>query len=206
MFLLFYKRAWRFSLILLSCSFSTSLMAQNTEKIAVFAGGCFWCMEEAFDKVPGVTQTISGYSGGNTDNPSYKDVTYGNTGHREALQVHYDSSRISYQQLLDVFWRNIDPFDDGGQFCDRGFSYKSAIFYANEEQHQLALSSIKKIGSLTEQKSKIVTPIMKLTKFYPAESYHQDYHIKNPLRYKYYKYSCGRPARLEKLWVRQVDE
>ena len=188
------------SLLLLPAIILTSNKAQAAEEVAVFAGGCFWCMEEVYDKVAGVTKTTSGYSGGKSENPSYQQVTFGRTGHREVLQVHYDSSKVTYQQLLTVFWRNIDPLDDGGQFCDRGFSYKSAIFYADEEQRKQAEASLQQLKNSKVLSSKIVTPIIKLKAFYAAEEYHQDYHNKNPLRYKYYKYGCGRPARLKALW------
>ena len=188
------------SLLLLPAIILTSNKAQAAEEVAVFAGGCFWCMEEVYDKVAGVTKTTSGYSGGNSKNPSYKEVTFGRTGHREALEVHYDNSKVTYQQLLTIFWHNIDPLDDGGQFCDRGFSYRSAIFYVNEEQRKQAEASLQQLRDSKVLSRKIVTPIIKFKAFYAAEEYHQDYHSKNPLRYKYYKYGCGRPARLKELW------
>lgn len=184
----------------------TPITAHSLERIAVFAGGCFWCMEEAYEKVPGVTKVLSGYSGGRTKNPTYEKVTYGNTGHYEAVRVHYDDTKVTYAELLEVFWRNIDPLDDGGQFCDRGTSYKSAIFYLDKEQRELAEASLKTAtAELKEElqqskKKKLVTPILSFNEFYVAESYHQDYYKTNPTRYKYYKYACGRPGRLNQLW------
>jgi peptide-methionine (S)-S-oxide reductase len=165
---------------------------------AVFAGGCFWCMEPPYDKLPGVVATTSGYTGGQKMNPTYEQVSAGDTGHVEAMQVTYDPKLVSYEKLLEVFWRNVDPLDKGGQFCDRGSTYTTAIFYANEEQKKLAEQSKaaieKKLGKA------IVTAIRPAATFYAAEDYHQDYYQKNPLRYKYYRYSCGRDQRLEELW------
>jgi len=168
---------------------------------AVFAGGCFWCMEPPFDKLPGVVATTSGYTGGQKMNPTYEQVSAGDTGHVEAMQVTYDPKLVSYEKLLEVFWRNVDPLDKGGQFCDRGSTYTTAIFYANEEQKKLAEQSKaaieKKLGKA------IVTAIRPAATFYAAEDYHQDYYQKNPLRYKYYRHSCGRDQRLEELWGKQ---
>lgn len=165
---------------------------------AVFAGGCFWCVEEAFDKVAGVTETTSGYTGGTVVNPTYEEVVAGGTAHAEAVLVRYDSSKVSYDTLLDVFWRNIDPFDAGGQFCDRGGSYRSGIFYNGEKQKALAVKSKK---SIEERFGKpVATEIERLGPFYPAEMYHQNYHEENPLRYKLYKWNCGRAQRLEEIW------
>ena len=175
-----------------------ALDAAAAEKKAFFAGGCFWCMEEAFESVPGVTEVISGYSGGKTRDPTYKKVTGGNTGHFETVEVQYDDNKVSYEQLLRVFWVNIDPTDNGGQFCDRGSSYRSAIFYRNEEEKEIAQMSLDK--AMKKLGEKILTPLIRFSKFYAAEEYHQDYYQLNPIRYKYYKYSCGRPARLEMLW------
>lgn len=188
------------------CLAITPITAHSIERIAVFAGGCFWCMEEAFEKVPGVTKVVSGYSGGRTKNPTYEKVTYGNTGHYEAVRIHYDDKKTDYEKLLKVFWRNIDPLDDGGQFCDRGTSYKSAIFYLDKSQRELAAASLKSVKQEIKDKiqqskaKKVVTPIIKFNEFYVAESYHQDYFKTNPTRYKYYKYACGRPTRLNQLW------
>jgi len=165
---------------------------------AIFAGGCFWCMEPPYDELAGVVATTSGYTGGKKLNPTYQEVSAGGTGHFEAVQIAYDPAKVGYEKLLEVFWRNVDPLDGGGQFCDRGDSYKTAIFYQNEEQKRLAERSKAEI----EQRlgKKVATPILPAATFYAAEDYHQDYYIKNPLRYKYYRYSCGRDQRLEKLW------
>lgn len=166
---------------------------------AVFAGGCFWCMEVPFDTLPGVLKTISGYTGGHLDNPTYEAVSNGDTGHYETIEVTYDPRVINYEKLLDVFWRNIDPFDNEGQFCDKGDQYKSVIFYQDETQKNLAEASklgiSKKLGG-----KKIVTEIKPAGKFYPAEDYHQDYYLKNPYRYKFYRYTCGRDRRLKQVW------
>lgn len=165
---------------------------------AVFAGGCFWCMEPPYDELAGVVTTTSGYTGGRKLNPTYQEVSAGGTGHFEAVQIAYDPAKVSYEKLLEVFWRNVDPLDGGGQFCDRGDSYKTAIFYRNEEQKRLAEQS----KAAIEQRlgRKVATEILPAATFYAAEDYHQDYYKKNPLRYKYYRYSCGRDQRLEKLW------
>ncbi len=170
----------------------------KTNATAVFAGGCFWCMEPPYDELTGVVSTTSGYTGGRKLNPTYHEVSAGGTGHFEAVQIAYDPAKVGYEKLLEVFWRNVDPLDGGGQFCDRGDSYKTAIFYQNEEQKRLAERSKAEI----EQRlgKKVATPILPAATFYAAEDYHQDYYIKNPLRYKYYRYSCGRDQRLEKLW------
>lgn len=165
---------------------------------ATFAGGCFWCVEEAFDEVRGVGSTTSGYTGGRVPDPSYEQVSGGGTGHLESVQVIYDPSVVSYERLLEVFWRNIDPTDGGGQFCDRGDSYRSAIFYRNEEQKRLAEASKRDIERARD--FDVVTPILPAQTFYSAEEYHQNYHRKNPLRYKFYKWNCGRAQRLERLW------
>ncbi|MDH3407631.1 MAG: peptide-methionine (S)-S-oxide reductase MsrA, partial [Gammaproteobacteria bacterium] len=165
---------------------------------AVFAGGCFWCMEPPYDKLPGVAATTSGYSGGQLVNPTYEQVSAGGTGHIEVIQVTYDPKQVSYEKLLEVFWRNVDPLDKGGQFCDRGSTYTTAIFYQNEEQKKLAEQS--KIEIEKKLGKSVVTAIRPAATFYAAEDYHQDYYNKNPLRYKYYRYSCGRDQRLEQLW------
>jgi len=172
--------------------------SDKTTATAIFAGGCFWCMEPPYDELTGVVATTSGYTGGQKLNPTYQEVSAGGTGHFEAVQIAYDPTKVSYEKLLEVFWRNVDPLDGGGQFCDRGDSYKTAIFYQNEEQKRLAERSKTEI----EQRlgKKVATPILPAATFYAAEDYHQDYYMKNPLRYKYYRYSCGRDQRLEKLW------
>jgi peptide-methionine (S)-S-oxide reductase len=165
---------------------------------ATFAGGCFWCMEPPYDKLDGVISTISGYAGGKTKNPTYDEVSRGTTGHTEVVQVTYDPKKITYEKLLDVFWRNVDPLTPNRQFCDVGSQYRTAIFYHDETQKRLAEESKKALGK--RFKEPIVTEIVAYTEFYPAEDYHQDYYIKNPLRYKYYRYNCGRDQRLEALW------
>jgi peptide-methionine (S)-S-oxide reductase len=166
--------------------------------IATFAGGCFWCMEPPFDKLPGVRSTTSGYTGGHVPNPSYEAVSSGTTGHIEAVQVVYDPGQVSYAQLLDVFWRNVDPVSGDGQFCDRGPTYASAIFYHDEEQRRLAEDSKRQLTGRFPQP--IVTTIRPAVAFYPAEAYHQDYYKKNPIRYKFYRTTCGRDTRLTALW------
>lgn len=177
-------------------------MAEKDETIltATFAGGCFWCVEADLEKLPGVVKVISGYTGGNKENPGYEEVCSGATGHVEAVQVYYDPSRITYEELLDAFWRHIDPTDSGGQFVDRGSQYRSAIFYHDEKQRLLAEKSKKEMDSSGWFGKPIVTEIRKFTEFYPAEEYHQDYHEKCPLRYKSYRYGSGRDQFLEKTW------
>ncbi len=172
----------------------------TTASVATFAGGCFWCMEAPFDKLEGVISTTSGYTGGHTENPTYKQTSSGRTGHTEAIQIVYDSEKVSYEKLLNVFWHNIDPTTPDQQFCDRGSQYRSEIFYHNDMQKQLAKSSkatLEKTKPFTEL---IVTQVTKVSRFYAAEDYHQDYYKKNPIRYRYYRYGCGRDKRLEQLW------
>ena len=168
------------------------------EATATFAGGSFWCMEPPFDPLPGVLSTTSGYTGGQTKSPTYEQVSAGGTGHAEALQVRYDPTRISYEKLLEVFWRNIDPLAKDRQFCDAGNQYRSAIFYHDEAQRKLAEESKKRLEK--ERGWKIATEIVPAGPFYPAEEYHQDYYKKNPLRYKLYRSGCGRDRRLQELW------
>ena len=168
--------------------------------VATFAGGCFWCVEEAFDKVDGVVSTISGYIGGDVSDPSYEQVSDGDTGHAEAVRVEYDPNAVTYEALLDTFWHNIDPLDAGGQFCDRGDQYRSAIFYHDDRQRELAESSQRKLAESGALPGKIVTEIVPATEFYAAEDYHQNYYEHNALRYEFYKFTCGRPARLDELW------
>ena len=167
-------------------------------KVAYFAGGCFWCMEESFEKIEGVTSVISGYSGGTTQNPTYKEVTYGNTGHFEVVKIQYDSKKTSYKKLLNIFWVNIDPFDKIGQFCDKGYSYRSVAFYSSDIEKKLIQKSIEEIEKRT--KKKIVTYVRKFDKFYKAEDYHQDYYKENFINYLMYKNGCGRVKALEKIW------
>ena len=167
-------------------------------KVAYFAGGCFWCMEESFEKIEGVTSVISGYSGGTTQNPTYKEVTYGNTGHFEVVKIQYDSKKTSYKKLLNIFWVNIDPFDKIGQFCDKGYSYRSVALYSSDIEKKLIQKSIEEIEKRT--KKKIVTYVRKFDKFYKAENYHQDYYKENFINYLMYKNGCGRVKALEKIW------
>lgn len=165
---------------------------------AVFAGGCFWCVEADYDKVPGVLDTVSGFTGGTVENPSYEQVTYGDTGHYEAVRITYDPDRVSYEELVNIFWRTVDPTDAGGQFCDRGDSYRTAVFVADKAQRQAAEASLAEAeGALGQE---IVTPVLEAGAFWPAEDYHQDYYEKNALQYKYYRWSCGRDDRVEELW------
>ena len=177
----------------------TSGDSKKEYKKAYFAGGCFWCMEESFDKVKGVVKSISGYSGGHVKNPTYKQVIYKDTGHVEAIEVYYDPKLTNYEELLKVFWVNIDPFDAKGQFCDKGKSYRSVAFYQNIKQKKLIENSINSIEKKFNQK-KIVTLVWEFKKFYPAEDYHQDYYQNNFLRYLAYKTGCKREEILDKIW------
>jgi peptide-methionine (S)-S-oxide reductase len=167
---------------------------------ATFAGGCFWCMEVPFEGLPGVFSSTSGYSGGQKKNPSYEEVSAGITGHAESVQVEYDPAKITYEQLLDIFWHNIDPLSANGQFCDRGTQYRSVIFYRDEAQKAAALASKAKIEASGRFKKPIVTQIVAFEAFYPAEDYHQDFYKKNPFRYQTYRMGCGRDQRLKELW------
>jgi peptide-methionine (S)-S-oxide reductase len=173
---------------------------QANRATATFAGGCFWCEETAFEGLPGVASVTSGYAGGQAKNPSYEQVSAGSTGHAESVQVVYDPAQISYPRLLEVFWHNVDPLDAGGQFCDRGTQYRSAIFYATEEQRREAEASKAALEKDPRFQGKIVTQIVPVGTFYPAEEYHQDFYKKNPLRYREYRQGCGRDARLKQLW------
>ncbi len=167
---------------------------------AIFAAGCFWCVEEAFDPVPGVIDTESGFIGGHVSDPSYRQVVAGGTGHAEAVRVRFDPEQVTYDALLAVFWRNVDPTDAGGQFCDRGSAYRSGIFYLSDDQARRARASKEALEADPAAPSPIVTEITAATTFYPAEAYHQGYYLRNPIRYAYYKRACGRAARLEQLW------
>ena len=167
---------------------------------ATFAGGCFWCMEPPYDKLDGVISTTSGYTGGTKAHPTYEEVSAGITGHAEAVEVLYDPRKVAYADLLEVFWRNIDPTTDDRQFCDKGRQYRTAIYYHNEEQGRLAEQSKQAVEQSKNFSEPILTEITAATAFYPAEEYHQDFYVKNPFRYKFYRYSCGRDQRLEDLW------
>lgn len=184
---------------LVAWSSHSALSASTTAK-AYFAGGCFWCMEEAFEQVEGVLSVASGYMGGTVANPTYEQVSAGRTGHAEAVEVIYDPAKVSYQQLLEAFWRNIDPLTPNAQFCDHGSQYRSAVFYTTEEEQRLAVASKTTIEQAKQFPAPIVTELVPASTFYQAEDYHQDYYKKNPLRYKYYKYSCGRAKGLEAVW------
>jgi len=172
---------------------------------ATFAGGCFWCTEADFEKLPGVVKVISGYTGGNKENPTYAEVSSGTTGHVEAVQVYYDPSKITYEELLDYFWKHVDPTDAGGQFVDRGAQYRSVIFYHDEEQKRLAEKSKEGLSKSGRFNKPIVTEILKFTKFYEAEDYHQDYYKTHPLKYKFYRYESGRDQFLEKTWGKEME-
>jgi peptide-methionine (S)-S-oxide reductase len=172
---------------------------------ATFAGGCFWCMEPPYDKLPGVISTTSGYMGGRTKNPTYESISTGATGHAEVVQVEYDPSKVTYTTLLEVFWRNVDPTQRDGQFCDHGSQYRTAIFYHGDEQKRLAEASKAALQKNKPFKGEIVTEVTAAPEFYRAEEYHQDFYKKNPTRYKLYRSGCGRDARLQALWGRGGD-
>jgi methionine-S-sulfoxide reductase len=177
----------------------TAAVSAHTE-LAIFAGGCFWCMEPPFEKQPGVLSVTSGYTGGHKLNPTYHEVSAGGTGHTEAIEIVFDPAQISYPQLLEILWMNIDPTDGNGQFVDRGNQYRSAIFYLNEEQRRLAEASKQELEKSGRFEKPIVTEIVAASTFYPAEDYHQDYYKKNPLRYKFYRYNSGRDRFLDQEW------
>jgi len=186
-----------FSIIFIA---ATTVMASVNLEKATFAGGCFWCMEHPFDEIPGVVSVTSGYTGGWKKNPTYEEVSAGGTGHAESVQIIYDPARVTYEKLLNVFWHNIDPTAKDRQFCDIGNQYRSAIFYHNEEQHRLALQSKALLEKNKTFREPVVTGVVRAAEFYPAEDYHQHYYRKNPIRYKYYRFTCGRDQRLKELW------
>ena len=169
-------------------------------KKATFAGGCFWCMEKPFKQRPGVLEVASGYTGGHKDDPSYKDVSSGTTGHVEAIEITYDPAKVSYEELLDIFWRQVNPTDAGGQFNDRGQQYKTAIFYHDDNQKKLAEESRRKLMASGRYDKPIVTEIIKASAFFKAEDYHQDYYKKNPIPYNTYRFLSGRDSYLKKVW------
>jgi peptide-methionine (S)-S-oxide reductase len=190
-----------FALFLLTAATLAGAFAQvpaERQAVATFAAGCFWCVESDFDKVEGVISTTSGYTGGKVPNPTYKQVSAGGTGHTEAVKIVYDPSKVSYAELLDVFWRNVDPLAKDRQFCDVGDQYRSAIFFHDEEQRQLAEASKMKVA--TRLNAPIQTQIVPAAAFYEAEDYHQEYYKKNPVRYNFYRWNCGRDQRLQQLW------
>ena len=184
-------------LIIFIFLFHFNLNAVENKKV-YFAGGCFWCMEESFDQVDGVISTISGYSGGHLKNPTYQDVIYKDTGHVEAIEITYDPKTINYEKLLNIYWKNIDPFDSAGQFCDKGKSYRSVIFFQTQLEKESIDKSFEKLEKLFN--NKIVTLVWRFDKFYPAEDYHQDYYEKNFIRYLMYKKGCKREETLKKIW------
>ncbi len=204
------KKLTLFTTIILMAACSSAQSADNsdlteptvqakTTDTAIFAGGCFWCVESDFEKLPGVISAVSGYTGGLTDNPTYKQVSYTETGHYEAVKITFDPTQVSYDQLLDHFWVNVDPTDPDGQFCDKGSSYRTAIF-ARDDQKEAALASKADIENTKPFDGAIVTPVLSAATFYDAEDYHQDYYKKNPLKYKYYRTGCRRDKRLKQLW------
>lgn len=191
-------------LLLLLLVGAVPALAQDRPKLAsaVFAGGCFWCTEADFDKIPGVVSTTSGYTGGKVVNPRYEQVSAGGTGHIEAVRVVYDPAKVRYATLVARFFRTVDPLDSGGQFCDRGYQYRTAIFVANAEERRIAEATRARAAAVL--KKPVATLILPAARFYPAEGYHQDYYRKNPVRYKYYRWRCGREARLAKVWGRSA--
>ena len=198
------------SIIFLLVAFISVLMefssfAQIKHEKATFAGGCFWCMESPFEKLEGVLEVVSGYTGGIKDNPTYEEVSAGGTGHLEAIQIVYDPAKITYSDLLDVFWMQINPTDGNGQFVDRGLQYRTAIFYHNDKQKSLAEKSKEELDKSGKFEKPIITEIVKASKFYKAEEYHQDYHKKNPVRYKLYRYRSGRDQYLKKIWAENME-
>jgi peptide-methionine (S)-S-oxide reductase len=211
--------AWVFSLALLSglavfgiriadtvlgASVGAPAKSGDPTEVAIFAGGCFWCMEHPFDSIPGVQSVTSGYEGGTKENPSYEEVSSGTTGHAESVKVVYDPKLVSYQKLLYVYWRNVDPLTREGQFCDFGNQYRTAIFYTTADQKRLAEASKAEIEKSGRLKRPIVTEITQAGPFYPAEAYHQHFYKTNPVRYNLYRFNCGRDARLEELWGKEA--
>ena len=172
--------------------------AAEQYETALLAGGCFWCMEPPFDKLKGVISTVVGYTGGHTKNPTYEQTSSGETGHYEAIKIVYDPSRVSFKEILDVFWQNVDPFDAQGQFCDKGDQYRAAIFYLTKEQQEIAQASKEETETVLGQK--VATEIIPVAPFYKGEEYHQEYYLKNPIRYKFYRYNCGRDKRLKEIY------
>jgi len=202
---------WKTAVAALAVSLATPLVQAVTtvnvppgDAVATFAGGCFWCMEPPYDKLPGVVATISGYTGGRKVNPTYEEVSSGTTGHAESVTVVYDPKKVTYEKLLDVFWHNIDPTVKDRQFCDGGTQYRTAIFYHDEAQRKAAEASKAALEKSKPFREPIVTEIVMAGPFYPAEDYHQDFYMKNPVRYQLYRSGCGRDARLKQLWGDQA--
>ncbi len=203
------QKAWRHTLIPLGLLAGIAVAAAQTAppasapgntETAIFAAGCFWCVEEAYEKVPGVVSAVSGYTGGKLANPTYEQVSTGRTGHYEAVQITYEPAKVSYRQLVDWFWRNVDPHDADGQFCDKGPHYRGAIFYQGDAQKAVAEESKAALAASGQLKQPIVTEILPAGPFYAAEDYHQDYYKKNSNRYQFYKHGCRRVQRLEQVW------
>ena len=194
------KVSWTFLIVI---CFQSLTLAQPKYDTATFAGGCFWCMTPPFEKLKGVEKVLAGYTGGTGANPTYHD--YEEKGHIEAVEVSYDPAQVTYQELLDVYWRQVNPTDSGGQFCDRGSQYRPAIFYHNEEQKKIAEQSKEALGKSGKYQKPVTAEIIAAATFYPAEEYHQDYYKKNPLQYKFYRFKCGRDQFLEKIWGKSSD-
>lgn len=200
-----FKAVKRSLMVLVACSAlagfaGSGSAAEQKLETAIFAGGCFWCIESDFEKVDGVVEAVSGYTGGLKKDATYKVVSAGGTGHLEAVKITYDANKISYEKMLHLFWRSIDPTDAGGQFCDRGDSYATAVFATDDKQLKVAKTSKAKLDASKVLADPVVTPIRKAEPFYAAEDYHQDYHAKNSYRYKFYRFSCGRDRRIRTLW------
>ncbi|MGB0497924.1 MAG: peptide-methionine (S)-S-oxide reductase MsrA [Rubricella sp.] len=188
-------------IVILAAALALSPLAAKADTAtAVFAGGCFWCVESDFDKLDGVSETVSGYSGGTLTNPTYREVTSQDTGHYEVVQITYDPEVVSYGELVEYLLRHVDPTDAGGQFCDRGPSYRTAIFAASEEEEEAARTVIERLEASVDLPGPIVTPVLDAAPFWRAEEYHQDYYLKNPIRYTFYRLRCGRDARVEAVW------
>lgn len=187
------------ALFLYTPTFADSAMDPKIET-AILAGGCFWCIESDYEKLDGVLGVISGYIGGHVNNPTYREVSAGKSGHIESVKVSYDANKLNYTEILDYFWRHVDPTRNDGQFCDRGPQYRPAIFYQDENQHKLAMASEKQIEQSKPFKESLKVELIQASEFYPAEEYHQDYYMKNPIRYKFYRFNCGRDARVKEIW------
>jgi len=186
--------------LLITSSLTSFAEVDKKTETAILAGGCFWCIESDFEKLKGIYTAVSGYTGGHVKNPTYKQVSSGRSGHIEVVKITYDPDVINYSQILDYFWRHIDPTRDDGQFCDSGEQYRPAIFYLNQKQKELAIQSTQKIQKIKPFKAPLKVALIEASVFYPAEKYHQDYYKKNPIRYRFYRYRCGRDSRVEKLW------
>lgn len=197
-----------FAPILLALSFHFPAVADSATdpkiETAILAGGCFWCIESDFEKLDGVAEVISGYTGGHVNDPTYQQVSAGRSGHIEAVKVSYDANKLNYTEILDYFWYHVDPTRNDGQFCDRGPQYRPAIFYQDEKQHKLVLASEKLIEQSKPFKEPLKVEFIQASEFYPAEEYHQDYYKKNPIRYKFYRFNCGRDARVNELWEKNT--